>query len=173
MAIDVGANIGNHTLFFSKICDFTECYSFEPNPAVAYVLRQNVKLNGLNEKVTVVESGVGARKDVMYLGSSPQDNLGATKLHEKGFSSGRVEVIAIDDMGLTNVDFIKVDVEGMALEVLKGARQTIITNKPILFVEIFDDQLKESMELISSLGYRLERSLEWGNYIFKWQGDHD
>lgn len=167
--IDIGANIGNHTLFFSKICNFSECYAFEPNPAVNHILRKNIKLNNLNAKVKIFNSGIGSEKSIMYLGSSPQENLGATKLQKQGIASGQLDIVALDDMNLNNVDLIKIDVEGMAMEVLKGAQKTIVRNKPILFVELFDDEIDEGKKILESLGYVLECSLAYDNYIFRAQ----
>ena len=166
LAIDAGANIGNHTLFFSKVCNFSSCYAIEPNPAVAHILERNVEINGLEKKVHRISKGIGAANTQMYLGVSPQDNLGATKLQKEGFRGTEIDIIALDQLNLKGVDLIKIDLEGMAVEALIGAEKTIVQNQPVLFVELFDDEFTKGQTFLAKLGYELKCSLPWGNYIF-------
>lgn len=166
VAIDAGANIGNHSIFFSKVCNFSSCYAIEPNPAVSHILQRNIEINDLDAKVHRISKGIGAENGHMFLGVSPQDNLGATKLQKEGFIGTEIDVIALDQLDLRDVDLIKIDLEGMAIEALIGAEKTIVQNQPVLFVELFDDEFKAGQTFLAKLGYELKCSLPWGNYIF-------
>lgn len=143
LGIDVGANIGNHSVFFGTfLADFL--LSIEPNPTVLPVLKNNLRSNVAN--YTLMECGVGdqAGTAMISVPKGAEKNIGMAKLSVSG-SEGTIEVKTLDSIfeekfiedGKPNYipRFIKIDVEGMELSVLKGAKQIIDTFKPDLFVE--------------------------------------
>jgi tetrahydromethanopterin S-methyltransferase subunit F len=80
-----------------------------------------------------------------------------------------VKVVTLDSFNLTNVDFIKIDVESYEYEVLKGAKNTIETNKPIIGIELlqsYQPNYKEIVKYIESLGYRAIEKMS-NDVIFK------
>ncbi len=165
--IDVGANIGNHSIFFSNICDFKKCISIEPNPQVFEILQKNIALNNLEDKVEALNCGAGKEKSVSYLGKSNARNLGATSLNPQDKTSKQVEIIAIDELGLDSLDLLKIDVEGMAVEVISGATETLMKYKPIVFVELFEHEFDDGQRILDGLGYSITHSLDWDYYIFQ------
>lgn len=165
--IDVGANIGNHTVFFAKLCSFKRCMSFEPNPAVSYILERNIDLNALKDRVEFHNLGVGASGGHMFVGESLVNNYGATKLYQQGLSQTKIDIIALDELALTDVDLIKIDVEGMAVDVLRGAQRTIRDNKPIVFVELFPNEFEAGNEILKNLNYTITHRLPWDYYVFQ------
>lgn len=162
VAIDVGANIGNHTIFFSTI--FPEVISFEPGPSNCMILKANLRLNRIGN-VTLVEKALGAKAEVVVLGNNDPENTNAgfsvvsgmeASLHD----SMKVEVVRGDDelarLGVINeISIIKIDVEGFEPYVLQGLEQTILKHRPIIFWEAFTcDTAKPSVEILRGMGYR-------------------
>ncbi len=137
VVLDVGANIGTHTVFFAKtVGDQGVVYAFEPQRLAFQNLCANVALNALRRVVTR-QVAVGAEASVVHLQvADPRLELNFAALPLNGQTQGeRVEVIAIDCLALARCDLIKVDVEGMETQVLQGAQQTIARCHPVLFLE--------------------------------------
>ena len=106
--LDIGANVGNHTLYLAAVvgCRVT---AFEPNTELTAALRKSIELNSLEEKVRIVESGVGAAPGLARFVASIPENLGAQSLSLADTSNGAVQIIALDEMDdLDNVRMIKI-----------------------------------------------------------------
>jgi FkbM family methyltransferase len=159
VALDVGANIGNHSVFFANY--FNKVVSFEPHPKIFKLLKINtedlanieIKNFGLSDK----SEASSLRYDIGNYGGSS-----LTMHNEKSaYQSVDVQVRPLDDE-LSNYDqpivLIKIDVEGHEAEVLKGAKKVILGNKPtILFeqqVEEINDGTSETFEILKGYGYR-------------------
>lgn len=156
--LDVGANIGAHTVFFAQhVGSVGSVLAFEPQRTMYYTLCGNLALNGL-ANVRCYQSAVGAGAGEIAV--PPVDyarpgNFGRVALgtHTAG---ERVPVVTIDGLGLARCNLIKVDVEGMELAVLRGAAETIARCKPFLYVE--NDRAEQSADLIAfidGLGYAM------------------
>lgn len=133
---DIGSNIGNHALFALKFLRVRHLIAFEPNPVAIEVLRSNLELNGVLGLCDLRHLGKGL-SDHAAEGLSmqvPDKNLGAGKMVADG---GALEVIP-GDVALDGeqVDFIKIDVEGMELAVLSGLAQTFERWRPTMFIEV-------------------------------------
>lgn len=134
-ALDIGANIGNHSVFFLKY--FKSVHSFEPNPKVASMLR----LNAGGRSISVYEFGL-SNKNTSLTFSQNKGNLGSSFIceddHDKSSTNTKIEVRRLDD--LNNADFgtvslMKIDVEGHELQVLEGAESLISKDRPIILFE--------------------------------------
>ena len=150
-AIDVGANIGNHAVYFGLFLA-SHVVVIEPNLDLWLTLMRNLKTN--NVPFSAYGVGAGATDGHMTFQPPPPMNLGMGKLL---YGRGGVAIRAID--GIVEiprpVTIIKVDVEGMEVDVLRGAIGLIQADRPHLFLEA---QTPEAFELIraflSPLGYR-------------------
>lgn len=133
LVIDAGANIGNHALFFSKICG-CRVIAFEPISVTANLLRENVRANGVEDKVQVMQVALGEGGGMARIASSDPANLGGTTLAVD--AGGEIEVRSLDQIDIGHpVRLIKVDVEGMDLAVLKGARALLARDRPWVLCE--------------------------------------
>lgn len=127
--VDVGAHIGSHSIKYSNYVGFTgKVIAFEPNPEAFECLKHN--MSGI-KNVRIHNLGLSNKDKKLGIVNNPQ-NIGANYLT----GDGNIPCIRFDDLHLNKVDFIKVDIEGMEPEFLDGARNTINTHKPIMFIEI-------------------------------------
>lgn len=126
--------------------------AFEANDELAHAMDITASEAGLEEKVTVYAFALGAKPGFAEFDHAIPENLGGQSLRT---GTGRIKVRTLDSFGISApVSAIKIDVEGMELEVLKGGKKVIESNLPMLYVE---SQTKESFIEISSylntLGY--------------------
>ena len=162
VALDVGANVGGHTVRLAQLVGSEGIViAFEPQRVTFQTLCANAALNGLLN-VHCYWAAVGAapgRITLPALDYARPDNFGAVSLEAGRPESGTgesVEVRTIDGFGLSHCEFMKIDVEGMELDVLRGATDTIRRCRPALYVE--NNQKDKSAALVGflrSMGYRL------------------
>lgn len=134
--IDIGANVGNHAMFFASRMGASRIVVIEPNPLAMAPLMANVLLNRLEGVIDLALLGVGlSNVSRGGYGMKRHDrNLGATKMFA---GKGDLQVHAGDDLlaGETP-DLIKIDVEGMEIQVLFGLDKTIHTHRPVILIEV-------------------------------------
>jgi len=143
--IDIGANIGNHALFFATQLKAQRVVVIEPNPLALAPLVANVLVNQLTNVIDIGALGVGlSDRSESGFGMKRHDrNLGATKMFA---GKGKLQVHAGDDLFADETpDFIKIDVEGMEMQVLAGLEATITAHRPLLLIEI-DNENDEAFE---------------------------
>ncbi len=143
VVLDVGANIGTHTVAFARHVGHPgRVYAFEPQIRLFELLRTNVHQNSL-DNVQLLNLGVADVAGEMILQArdySQRGNFGAVALRpliprDHTTDGDRVRVTTLDHCALDRCDLIKVDVEGMELQVLLGARKTVSAFRPIIYVE--------------------------------------
>jgi len=156
--LDIGANIGVHTVDLSRLVGPTGLvYSFEPQRLLFQVLCGNVALNSCANVFTHC-AAAGAVSDTLLaprLDPNGRGNYGGLSLSDTQ-QGEPVPLITIDGLSLSACHIIKLDVEGMETEALQGAVATIRRFRPILYVE--NDRQARSAELIGliqSYDYRL------------------
>ena len=150
--IDCGSNIGSYSIFFSLFCNSNTIYSFEAHPEIFNVLKLNIEKNNC-KNIICQNIGISNKKSVLNLISFIPNNKGAYWFWYKGeeritpYDSGYkdhksidnktlfVNSDSIDNLVSDKIDFIKIDVEGMELEVLSGAKNTIKKHRPLIYVE--------------------------------------
>jgi len=158
LALDIGANKGVWSYALSRLgCNVV---AFEPNPKMFRVLDRCAPDSVTRHNMALSDqSGIAhLRIPVTSKGHSNQGaSLSAVKVADN-FDSVEVEARTLDDMDLTNVGFMKIDVEGFELEVLTGAARTIARDRPNLVVELeerhTDKKLDELVGTVCTYGYR-------------------
>lgn len=136
--VDIGANIGNHSLFFAEFLHCDKIHSFEPVALNVDILRKNMQRHG--DKSIIYDMALSNCSGQMPLYNSQYGNYGGFSLHSYSNGSSslvgmEIPVATLDSFGFQNISMIKIDVENHENEVLEGAMQTIRQNKPILFIE--------------------------------------
>jgi FkbM family methyltransferase len=161
--VEAGANIGVHTLALARqVGAKGTVYAFEPQRIVFQTLCANMALNSVTN-VHCRQEALGespGQINVPSLDYRVENNFGGLSLTPPGGGPQRagelVPMVTLDSLRLNGCDFIKADVEGMELSVLKGAAATIARFRPVLYVE--NDREQSSPDLITylhSLGYSL------------------
>ena len=156
--IDVGANVGNHAVFFDRFAMAREVLVFEPNPAASGVLLKNIALNDCRMVNTrYLHLGVGDGAGRWRVGEMPPNNWGGTRLvadPEGGVATARLDDLLPD----VRVALIKIDVEGMEAAVLRGAERLIAAGAPVVVIEVTPGTMPEIQAWLSGHGYRVERT---------------
>jgi FkbM family methyltransferase len=145
IALDVGANIGNHSLFFSRY--FRAVLAVEPNPLTLHVLRANAALSGAD--IRVIPMGFADQDGLSSFFSNRYGNLGASGFAfaegPTGSTNGQqiecpvrrgdaaLQELFGEELG--RIGLIKLDVEGAELSALRGLRQTLDRDKPFVIFE--------------------------------------
>ena len=149
VVVEVGANIGAHTLVFAQLVGSGgRVYAFEPQRVVFQTLCANMALNSLTnvecyQMAASSEDGFVFLPDVHY---DQTGNFGGIEISQSE-TGNRVPAVKLDDfLNVPRLRLLKVDVEGMESEVIAGAVRLIDRHKPILYVE--NDRLEKSKQLI-------------------------
>jgi len=158
LVLDIGANIGAHTLFFAKKVGLKgEVHAFEPQRIIFQTLCGNMALNSM-VKTHCYNMALGNTNGFLRIPQiTPWMNFNFGGVSVEGHVQGDpIPLATIDSFEFTRCHFIKIDVEGMEKKVLMGARETIRQHRPFLYVE--NDREEKSEALITylkSLDYNL------------------
>lgn len=151
--LDIGANIGNHSLYFCAECKAKMVYSFEPQKDIFEILNKNIELNGYENKIVTFNKGLGENSGKGSMTRGNENNSGGAILSVD--QGGDVDIIAIDDLDFPGINFIKIDVEGFEYSVLKGAKNLIDRDRPVIWIEIKKDNFDKVDSLLVDYGYRI------------------
>ncbi len=134
--LDVGANVGNHTVYLARRFPNATVVPFEMFPRVLQNLRCNVALNDLrNVDLSHLGVAAGADEGFCKVVSNQEANLGLVRAVLS--AEGDTSVVPLDSVcGGMDVSFVKIDVEGNEMNVLRGLSATIERCRPVMFVEV-------------------------------------
>ena len=144
--VDVGANIGNHSLYLAAMG--VAVVGFEPDPVLASCAALSARLNDFPH-MEVLNEALGSERTTARLVAPEPGNAGMTSLK---VGRGNIPVTPLDDFKMAPV-CIKIDVEGMELKVLHGARETIAKHRPLLYVEAHAGEYAELAQWMADHGY--------------------
>jgi len=172
--IDIGAHVGTYSFILGKKANHT--YSFECNPKVFCYLAANIALHDLEDKITPYRYALGNKEETLdyIIRSEDGGGNGIKKLSENDekLKKIKVDVKRLDSFNLTNIGFIKIDVEGFEKEVLEGSLDTLVKNNypPILFESwgnwkekegVPANKIKEDLFIfLKNIGYNINPCLE-------------
>lgn len=151
--IDIGACIGNHTVFFAKVMN-AFVYAFEPVKENVELLKENCELNNARPNVWIIPHGAGQARTKVNFQKDRSGNSGMGKISPSG--SDIIQLMPVDSVisHSHEVDVLKIDVEGYNIPVLEGARQTIEQDHPEIYIECQTPaELKEVEDLLLPIGY--------------------
>lgn len=177
VVIDLGANIGFHTITLSKLVTNGKVFSFEPQSLAFSILQNNILMNKCTNVVSF-KFAISDRDHKVcsldsYSYSAKEINTGALRISEsKNIVGDLCLEKKLDSFNLPKINFIKIDAEGSEFNVLTGAKLLITQSRPIIFIEIIEEHLnakkkssKELIELILSYGYVLFKIKTTSDYI--------
>lgn len=171
--LDVGGNIGQTAMMMALGAgESGHVYSFEPFPHTCSLFQNNLLLNPfLQKRVSIIKTAFGAEPGTLKMYADCETNSGANRILPENMNADKTETVPVttidlfvQEKALPQLDFIKIDVEGFEMEVLKGAGNTLKKFKPRLFIEVDDNNLKNQgsgatqlSEFILSFGYTIYR----------------
>lgn len=156
VVLDIGANFGAHTFAFADVARFGVVLAIEPQRALFNMLSGSIELTG-SANVRAKHCACGRTPGQVFIPPINYAGVGNFGGLELGATTegDPVARVAIDSWALKHVDFIKIDVEGMELDVLEGARDTIARCRPVLAVEADrPKQVPALLEFLREAGYR-------------------
>jgi FkbM family methyltransferase len=170
LVFDIGGHIGLYAVAFGKLVGKSgRVYSFEPTPSTNRILRQTIALNNLDQTVSVQNKAVSAAdgETYFYISDDLTDNSNSLVNFEKSrtVKGVKVSLTSVDSFAQqlqAKVDFIKIDTEGAELDALRGARNTMLKDRPICILALHPhqivskgDSLAEIWDIISSYDYEV------------------
>lgn len=165
LAIDVGANFGNHSIFLAR--KGWKVIAIEP-------VQQNMELllrNTHDLDVTAVWAGAGSSPGFAHINKQEDWRWSQVRLTAEGEGS-QVYVIPLDVYAPNPVSLVKIDAEGMELDILEGATSLLRMRRPELFIEAHtDDDLEALKTFLDPFGYTMiERYNHAATYHFSASG---
>ncbi len=157
VALDIGANLGAHTLALAQIVGpGGTVFAFEPQRILFQILCGNLALNEIGNvhALPLALGRAAGRTKVPALDYRGARNFGGVSLG--GADGEDVTVLTLDQLEVSAVRLIKIDVEGLELEVLAGAKARLARCRPILYVE--NDRAEKAEALVALLqeeGFRM------------------
>lgn len=132
--IDIGAYVGDHTIFYSQcVGNSGQVLAFEPNKQAFECLEYNLKEQ---KNTKCFNLAIGEKVDRISI-----DDSCVNKGMAHAMPGNDIEVITLDLVSLNRLDFIKIDCEGFELQVLIGGERTIKNFMPVMLIEINDATL--------------------------------
>lgn len=169
-AFDVGAHVGNHTLYLAAVCGL-KVHAWECHAPTAERLRDNLALNP-DLDVTVhtwaagAEAGFGRLTGERWVEFDPtRDDSGTVE------AGGDIRIAAIDDeLHVDDLAVVKVDVEGTEADVLAGMIRHLARCTPLVYAETHTPEAhKLTADVLEPLGYRMTRAIHMGSTMERWE----
>lgn len=169
-AFDIGAHIGNHSLFLAAACGL-KVHAWEPYDQSRAILEGNVALNP-DLDIEVHDWGCGDSDNRGRFTSGMWIEFDPTRDGAKmALDRGHVQVHRIDDhVDVPDLAVIKVDVEGMEAAALAGAVRHIERSHPVIYAESHSKRASRRVaEVLEPLGYRMDKRIQMGSVMERWQ----
>jgi FkbM family methyltransferase len=166
ICIDIGANVG---LWSCELVEhFDQVIAFEPVEEFRKCFERNV-----NKSNYVMHPCALGREESFINMNIVEGNTGHSHIDTSSIGQGTIPLKTLDSFNFDNIDMIKIDVEGFEEEILAGAEQTILRNKPILAIEQQKHEYKDAMVELPSVrmlerwGYKVVGQVK-KDWILKW-----
>jgi FkbM family methyltransferase len=161
--LEAGANNGTETVLLSRLVGSTgKVIAFEPVKHIYQTLQLNLSINHCTNVLTE-QMALGESDEQLYFNVLSEDfcNQGMASKYDEKSADAKVLVqqtsvdLWLNKNNIRNIDFIKMDIQGAEIELLKGAQYIIQKSKPIIFTEATEDflSIKKLFDALSELGY--------------------
>ena len=163
VCLDIGAHVGTWSQDLQYY--FQQTYAFEPMEEHFKCLKANVD----RDRVHPYNVGLGSKREEVQLAYNDPTNTGTTSVSDHGET---IRIVTLDDFNFENVDYMKIDVEGYELEVLKGGAEFFTKNKPVINIEINSNSNRFGYGKAEIDNYLSKFGIHWvdrvnNDYIYK------
>ena len=155
--LDIGANIGNHSIMFSSCFNNVEVFSFEPFSLNYELLLHNTRFY---PKIHPLKLALGSNEGIIHISNNNDTNKGGAFVSNKG---EKCPVMALDSLNIKDISFIKIDIEGHEFSAIEGATKTIINFRPVIWIEDFTGETINY--LVNNLNYKIQIKGAYKNYL--------
>jgi FkbM family methyltransferase len=173
VALDIGARWGEWTRLLQK--DFKHIYCFEPIRKRNQLINENC----VTDNVTLYSCCLGEKIENVDMHGGCIFNRDLKGMEKKASRVNKISTqqsIRLDDLNINGVDFIKIDVEGYELPVIKGGINTIKKHRPVICLEQNGSERKwrgadknEAMDFLVSIGMKVEKQLNHQDFLLVWK----
>lgn len=151
--IDIGAHIGNHSLYFANFLRYEKIYCFEP-----FIGSYQKLINNVGNVASCYHCALSDKEGYGKLEKTGSD-MGCFQVNESDSEEHITQIKTLDFFNISNVTLMKIDAESFEPKVFKGGLNTIQRCKPVIFTEANTlDELEQQMNVLEPLGYRVGRS---------------
>ena len=161
--VDIGAHVGNHSLFMLRYGHASQAIPFEFNSSAIRLLTEMVEMNELDDQVDLQHLGFGLTEE-----RGKREAFGSRKnLANNRLREGFVEKINTRPgdgfLRDVDIDMVKIDVNGDERDVLKGMRKTLKRKRPVLALDLSRQKSKKALPLLGRLGYVERERTVWSD----------
>ena len=159
--LDIGAHGGLYSIILKNKFPKLNVWAFEPDRQNRYQLYGNLFLNNFEREIEVYNFGLSSNNKEVAFGIVKDGNRGGKTIMESG--ELKINVKPLDEVFLekNKICFVKIDVEGHELEVIKGSKKFLKNNFCLIQVEIsYEDSLREFDIVMNRLGYSLVKKID-------------
>ena len=164
--LDIGANIGNHSLYWGLQRKAKIIHAYEPVKGTFEILKRNIEINHLEDVVKCHNIALSDSPSNATFKSYRLENIGDT--HLTANDDGDMKMLPLDSMDLDveNIDFIKIDVEDYELHVLAGMTGILRKYKPLVFIESLPHLYPSMNRFMEEHGYLKVKDYDHHNYLY-------
>ena len=183
--IDIGSNIGFYSILAVKQYGYSNCYSFEASSETFARLQKNIQLNELTEKVSLHKIALSDKAGQVTFYNKPVHTGGSSLEKPKKPDNHEKEIVDTlqfdtfvkrHEINVTNINFIKIDVEGHEYSVLVGMKETLnnLPKDACIFIEIHPKAktAQTSHEILTTSGFILRKQTSQNNFLYQKISDH-
>lgn len=167
--LDVGTNVGNHLVYFSKIMNVAKVIPTEFHPTVIEHLKKHIAINQINNvDLSKLGYAVGKSRGKAVIDEHPAQDWCLTEVNFDSPSAAiapSIEVVPLDELITEKVGFIKVDIQGSEMDALEGGRNLFLTSQPDALVEVTKAHVKEFLQFVESIQYQNIKAFDHGRYV--------
>lgn len=173
--VDVGSNTGNHLVYFAKIMKAGKVIPIEFHPETIELLKRHIDFNEIeNADLSKLGYAVGKERGEFIFTEHPANDLCLTEVfvsdrHNnsykyRGDRARKIEIIPLDELIEEKVDFLKIDVEGLEMDVLEGGKNIFFKFRPDAMVEVKKANQKSFFNFLKKREYRVIEEIKYGSY---------
>ncbi|MCL2930457.1 MAG: FkbM family methyltransferase [Trichodesmium sp. MAG_R01] len=164
--VDIGANTGNHLVYFAKIMQASKVIPIEFHPDIIATLKKHISINQVsNIDLSILGYAIGENSGTSFIKEHPAKDLCLTEIDNNIINGTKVEVMTLDDLIKEKVDFIKVDVQGTEVKALTGAKNLISIYQPDMLVEVAKNHMKDFRKFLEAVKYQTVKAFDHGRYV--------
>ncbi|NEQ76502.1 MAG: FkbM family methyltransferase [Okeania sp. SIO2C9] len=164
--VDIGANTGNHLVYFAKFIQPAKIIPIEFHPEIIAALKRHISINQVgNIDLSKLGYAIAKNRGKSFIKEHPAKDLFLTEIDNEIINAQELVVFPLDEIITEKVDFIKIDVQGKEIDVLEGAKNLISSYQPDMLVEVAKNNIKDFRKFLAAVNYQIVKAFDHGRYV--------